>query len=323
MLTAIVVLVIGLVLLVWSADRFVEGASGIAKNFQVSPMVIGLTIVSVCTSLPEMIVAAIAAWQGNNNLGIGNAIGSNIANIGLVLGATAMIAPLVIQAHIFKREMPALFLVSLLCLVLFRDGELGRLDGMILGGGLVVFVFWLYRIGMRERDAVLEAEFKDVIPADMDMKTSVLWFIVGLVVLMLSSRMMVWGAVEIAAFLGVSDLVIGLTIVAIGTSLPELVASIASVLKGEAELAVGNVIGSNMFNILAVLMMPALIKPGSFDDSILSRDLPVMLAFTVLLFGMAYGLNKKEGKVNRIEGGILFFGFVIYLYMLYAQSINL
>ncbi len=322
MLLATIVLVIGLGLLVWSADRFVEGASGIAKNFQVSPMVIGLTIVSLCTSLPEMIVAAIAAMQGNNNLGIGNAIGSNIANIGLVLGATALTAPLLIQAHLFKREMPALFLVSLLCLALFWDGDLSRMDGIILGLGLFSFVYWLYRMGMRERDARLEAEFEDVIPADMDMKTSVIWFMVGLVVLIASSRMMVWGAVEIATFLGVSDLVIGLTIIAIGTSLPELVASIASVMKGEAELAVGNVIGSNMFNILAVLMMPALIHPAAFNVSILSRDIPVMFLFTVLLFVMAYGFRKKEGKISRFEGGILMFGFFAYLYVLYLQSVN-
>ncbi|WP_038249728.1 calcium/sodium antiporter [Ghiorsea bivora] len=319
MLTASIVIIVGLVLLVWSADRFVEGASGIAKNFQVSPLVIGLTIVSLCTSLPEMIVAGIAAMEGNNNLGIGNAIGSNIANIGLVLGVTALIAPLAIQSHILKREIPVLFLIMFLALVLFWDGELSQVDGIILSLGLFGFVFWLYKIGMKERDAVLEAEFQGVIPENMDMKTSVMWLIIGLLVLIASSRMMVWGAVEIATMLGVSDLVIGLTIIAIGTSLPELVASIASVLKNEAELAVGNIIGSNMFNILAVLMMPALLSPGKFDAPILERDIPIMFAFTVVLFLMAYGY-KRAGRITRWEGGILLSSFSGYLYLLYLQS---
>ncbi|MDQ7002240.1 MAG: calcium/sodium antiporter [Ghiorsea sp.] len=319
MLTASIVIIIGLVLLVWSADRFVEGASGIAKNFHVSPLVIGLTIVSLCTSLPEMIVAGIAALEGNNNLGIGNAIGSNIANIGLVLGITALIAPLTIQSHILRREIPVLFLIMFLALALFWDGELSQIDGMILCGALFIFVFWLYKMGMKERDALLEAEFQDVIPDNMDMKTSVMWLIVGLIVLVASSRMMVWGAVKIATLLGVSDLVIGLTIIAIGTSLPELVASITSVLKNEAELAVGNIIGSNMFNILAVLMMPALFSPGKFDASILERDIPIMFGFTIALFLMAYGY-KKAGKITRWEGGILLSSFSTYLYFLYIQS---
>ncbi|MDQ6980275.1 MAG: calcium/sodium antiporter [Ghiorsea sp.] len=319
MLTASIVIIIGLILLVWSADRFVEGASGIAKNFKVSPLVIGLTIVSLCTSLPEMIVAGIAALEGNNNLGIGNAIGSNIANIGLVLGVTALVAPLAIQSHILKREIPVLFLIMFLALVLFWDGELSQIDGVILGCSLIAFVYWLYKIGMKERDAVLEAEFQDVIPENMDMKTSIMWLIIGLVVLIVSSRMMVWGAVEIATMLGVSDLVIGLTIIAIGTSLPELVASIASVLKNESELAVGNIIGSNIFNILAVLMMPALLSPGTFDVAILERDMPIMFVFTVLLFAMAYGY-KKAGQITRWEGGILLSSFSAYLYLLYIQS---
>ncbi|MDQ7059519.1 MAG: calcium/sodium antiporter [Ghiorsea sp.] len=319
MLTASIVIIIGLILLVWSADRFVEGASGIAKNFKVSPLVIGLTIVSLCTSLPEMIVAGIAALEGNNNLGIGNAIGSNIANIGLVLGVTALVAPLAIQSHILKREIPVLFLIMFLALVLFWDGELSQIDGVILGCSLIAFVYWLYKIGMKERDAVLEAEFQDVIPENMDMKTSIMWLIIGLVVLIVSSRMMVWGAVEIATMLGVSDLVIGLTIIAIGTSLPELVASITSVLKNESELAVGNIIGSNIFNILAVLMMPALLSPGTFDVAILERDMPIMFVFTVLLFAMAYGY-KKAGQITRWEGGILLSSFSAYLYLLYIQS---
>jgi len=319
MLIASIAIIIGLALLVWSADKFVEGASGIAKNFQVPPIIIGLTIVSLCTSLPEMLVALLAALDGSNNLGIGNAIGSNIANIGLVLGITALVAPLAVQSKVLKREYPVLFLIMILALVLMIDGALSVWDGVILLVGLVLLILWLLRLGLSERDAVLEAEFEDVIPKNADMKSSILWFTIGLIVLLASSKIVVWGAVEIATLLGVSDLVIGLTIVAIGTSLPELVASIVSVLKNEAELAIGNVIGSNMFNILAVLSMPALFAPGNFDGQTLTRDLPVMFIFTVLLFLVAYGF-RKAGRINRVEGGLLLSGYVGYMYVLFLQS---
>ncbi len=319
MLMACAAIVLGLVLLVWSADKFVEGASGIAKNFQVPPMIIGLTIVSLCTSLPEMLVALLAALDGNNNLGIGNAIGSNIANIGLVLGVTALIAPLAVQSKVLKREYPVLLLIMLLALGLMWDGELSRWDGLVLTVGLVLLIVWLLRLGLRERDSALATEFDDVIPKNVDMKTSVLWFVVGLVVLLLSSKIVVWGAVEIATLLGVSDLVIGLTIVAIGTSLPELVASIVSVLKNEAELAIGNVLGSNMFNILAVLSMPALVAPGEFDPQTWTRDLPIMFGFTMLLLISMYSF-KGSGRINRVEGGALLLGYLVYLYILYSQA---
>jgi len=319
MLIASIAIVVGIALLVWSADKFVDGASGIAKNFQVPPLVIGLTIVSLCTSLPEMLVSLLAAMDGNNNLGIGNAIGSNIANIGLVLGLTALIAPLAVQSKLLRREFPVLFAIMLLALGLMWDGELSRLDGVILVIGLILLVYWLFRLGVSERDERLEAEFAEVVPQGFDMAISVKWLVIGLVVLLLSSRLVVWGAVEIATMLGVSDLVIGLTIVAIGTSLPELVASIASVLKNETGLAIGNVIGSNMFNILAVISMPALVSPGQFDEAILSRDMPVMFVFTIALLLMGYGC-KRKGGISRIEGGLLFVGFIAYLYTLYIQA---
>lgn len=319
MLFASIAIIIGMTLLVWSADKFVMGASGIAKNFQVPPIIIGLTIVSLCTSLPEMLVALLAALDGNNNLGIGNAIGSNIANIGLVLGITALIAPLAVQSKVFKREFPVLLFIMVLALVLMLDGDLSLVDGAVLLVGLVLLVLWLLRLGLKERDAALEAEFEGVIPKNTDMKTSVMWFIIGLIVLLASSKLVVFGAVEVATLLGVSDLVIGLTIVAIGTSLPELVASIVSVLKNEAELAIGNVIGSNMFNILAVLAMPALFAPGSFDMQTLMRDIPIMFIFTAALFLVAYGF-RGSGRITRVEGGVLLSGYIGYLYLLYLQA---
>ena len=318
LVTAVAAVAIGVALLIWGADLFVDGASSVAKNMRVPPMVIGLTIVSIGTSLPEMIVAAMAALDGNRDLGIGNAIGSNIANIGLVLGITALIIPLTVKSLTLRREMPVLFLVTALAFALMADGELSFNDGLILIVGLVMLLAWMTRIGMKDRHDPLIEEFTDAIPDNLSMGKSVLFFIVGLVVLIVSSRMVVWGAVDIAHYLGVSDLIIGLTIVAIGTSLPELVASVVSALKGEADLAIGNVIGSNLFNVLAVLAMPALIHPGAFAPEALMRDFPIMLGFTFALFVVSFGL--KGGKVTRFEGALLGSGFVAYLFLLYLQA---
>jgi len=319
MLLASLAVGIGFVLLAWSADRFVDGAASIARHFRISPMIIGLTIVSLCTSFPEMLVAALAAFEGNSDLGIGNALGSNIANIGLVLGVTAMISPLSVRSLTLRREIPVLFLVMFLALALMADGDLSRMDGMILLAGLLLMLWWLTRLGLQERRDPLEDEFNDVIPVGMSLKRSILWFVVGLVVLIISSRIVVWGSVEIAHMFGISDLVIGLTIIAIGTSLPELMASIMGVLKGEHDLAIGNVIGSNMFNILAVLSMPALIHPQAFAADALLRDFPIMFAFSVALFLMAFGF-RSDGQVNRFEGMLLTGGFCGYLSLLYLQS---
>jgi len=320
MLLAIAAVVIGIALLVWGADRFVDGAASVAKNLRVPPMVIGLTIVSLGTSLPEMIVAAMAALDGNRNLGIGNVLGSNIANIGLVLGITALIIPLSVKSMTLRREMPVLFMITVLAFALMSDGELGYMDGIMLIVSMVLLLVWITRLGMKDRHDPLVEEFTESIPEAMSMGKSIMWFIVGLVLLIVSSRMVVWGAVEIAQYFGVSDLIIGLTIVAIGTSLPEMVASVAGALKGEADLAIGNVIGSNMFNLLAVLAMPALIYPGAFAQEALMRDFPIMLGFTIAMFVVSFGLRKTGGVVNRFEGGLLLSGFAGYLYLLYLQS---
>jgi len=318
MLLAAAALIVGVALLIWGADRFVDGASSVAKNLRVPSMVIGLTIVSIGTSLPEMIVAAMAALDGNRDLGIGNVLGSNIANIGLVLGVTALIVPLAVKSMTLRREMPVLFLVTAFAFALMADGELSFNDGLALIAGLLMLLVWMTRLGLKDRHDPLVEGFSESIPNNMSMATSVMWFVVGLVVLIVSSRMVVWGAVEIAHYMGVSDLIIGLTIVAIGTSLPELVASVASALKGEAELAIGNVIGSNMFNLLAVLAMPALIHPGEFASEALIRDFPIMIGFTVALLLVSFGL--KGGIVKRYEGGLLVAGFAGYLYMLFLQA---
>jgi cation:H+ antiporter len=308
----------GLIFLVWSAERFVHGAAGLARNLGVSPLIIGMTIMGFGTSAPEMLVSGMAASSGNPGMGIGNALGSNIANIALVLGATALIMPLTVGSGILRREFPVLFAVTLLAGVLMLDGELGNLDGAILLGSTALLIGWMIWLGKQaptvDEHAVdsLATEFESEIPTDLSTGQAVFWALLGLVALVLSSKLLVWGAVDIARDLGISDLVIGLTIIAIGTSLPELAASVMSALKGEDDMAVGNVIGSNMFNLLAVLALPGLIAPSVLDPAVLQRDFPVVVALTLVLFLVAYGF-KGPGRINRLEGGLLLAAFAAYM----------
>ena len=317
MLSFAVALVSGFVFLVWGADRFVLGAAGTARNLGVSPLIIGLTIVGFGTSAPEMLVSAVAAWQGNPGLAVGNAIGSNITNIALILGLTALVAPLATNSKLVRRELPLLLATMLAGLGLLVDGELSRLDGVVLMLGLAALIYWMVRTALAERNGdPLVSELSEDIPAEMSTPRALSWLGIGLVVLLVSSRLLVWGAVGIAEALGVSDLIIGLTIVALGTSLPELAASMASALRGEPDIAIGNVIGSNLFNLLAVLGIPGLIHPLGIGDDVLFRDYPVMLGLTLALFVMAYGV-RGPGRINRVEGGLLlacYFGYQTLLY---------
>ncbi len=314
----------GLIFLVWSAERFVHGAAGLARNLGVSPLIIGMTIMGFGTSAPEMLVSGMAASSGNPGMGIGNALGSNIANIALVLGVTALIMPLTVDSGILRREFPVLFAVTLLAGALLLDGELGMLDGAILLGSTVLLIFWMIWLGKRSQSVAsdvqitapavdpLTSEFEREVPDSLSTRQAVFWAVLGLVALVLSSKLLVWGAVDIAHALGVSDLVIGLTIIAIGTSLPELAASVMSALKGEDDMAVGNIIGSNMFNLLAVLALPGLIAPSVLEPAVLQRDFPVVAGLTLVLFLMAYGL-RGPGRINRLEGGLLLTCFVGYM----------
>ncbi len=319
----------GLVFLVWSAERFVHGAAGLARNLGVSPLIIGMTIMGFGTSAPEMLVSGMAASSGNPGIGIGNALGSNIANIALVLGITALIMPLTVDSGILRREFPVLFAVTLLAGALMLDGELGVLDGAILLGSTALLICWMIWLGKRSQPATsgaptsgapttapladpLASEFEREVPATLSTQKAVFWAVLGLVALVLSSKLLVWGAVNIAQDLGVSDLVIGLTIIAIGTSLPELAASIMSALKGEDDMAVGNIIGSNMFNLLAVLALPGLIAPSVLEPAVLQRDFPVVAGLTLVLFLMAYGF-RGPGRINRLEGGLLLACFIGYM----------
>lgn len=314
----------GLVLLIWSADRFVGGASAAARLLGVSPLVVGVLIVGFGTSAPEMLVSGIAAAHGNGGLSIGNALGSNITNIGLILGITAIIYPLQVRSRIIRRELPILMATMVVGLVLMSDGTLDRVNGSLLLVGLVVMVGWSLREVLSDRGDVLASEYAAELPPQrMTLAVALGWVLVGLLVLIGSSRLLVYGAVEIAHRLGISDLVIGLTIVAIGTSLPELAASLTAAKKGEHDIAIGNVAGSNMFNLLGVMALPALLDPGPFDPEVLRRDFPVMLLLTVLLqvFASNYTI-RKQGTISRLEGGVLIAVYLVYLTALVYEAVG-
>lgn len=306
----------GFAFLVWGADRFVIGASASARNLGIPPLIIGLTIVGFATSAPEMLVSGMAAWGGNTSMGIGNAVGSNITNIALVLGITALVKPMTVHSGVLQREFPILFLATLFMLTLMLDGELTRLDGILMMGGLVLIIYWIVMVALQTRKKdPMSMEFEAEIPSEMSNAKAMGLLFLGIIVLLISSRILVWGAVEIAVSFGISDLIIGLTIIAIGTSLPELAASVMSALKGEHDIAIGNVIGSNMFNVLGVMGLPAIISGYQAESELFSRDLPVMLGLTITLFVLAYGF-RGAGRLNRYEGSLLLSVYAIYMLVL-------
>ncbi len=315
MLFSVTAVILGFAIVIKGADWFVQGAGATARNLGVSPLVIGLTIVGLGTSAPEMLISAIATLEGNSGLAVGNALGSNITNIALVLGITALVVPLVVRSETLRREYPVMFLIMLVSLMLVADGELAPLDGLILLVGMVLMLWWMVLLGKRKDHDPLEAEYASEIPT-MTTPRALLWLVIGLVLLLASSRALVWGAVNIAHFFGVSDLIIGLTIVAIGTSLPELAASVMGALRKEPDIAIGNVIGSNMFNLLVVLGIPGLLGPVVLEPEVLTRDFPMMIGLSIALFVMAYGF-RGDGKINRFEGGLLLLAYMAYLTLLY------
>jgi cation:H+ antiporter len=320
MLLSIAAIVVGLALLVWSADRFVLGASATARDLGVSPLIVGLLVMGFATSAPEMLVAGFAATSGNPGLGIGNAMGSNIANIALILGGAALLRPLTSASTIITRELPLLIALTAAAVILLLDGALERLDGVILLLGLVGALAALVRQARRQQAGTdpLAAELSDQLPGAVALPRALFWLVLGFVLLLVSSRMLVWGSVNIALTLGVTDLVVGLTIVAVGTSLPEVAAAGASALKNEHDLVLGNVIGSNLFNTLAVLGLPALIEPGPVVNEVLTRDLPVMGALTLLLVPMLGRRGGGPGHIGRGAGLVLIICFLAYEGWLFA-----
>ncbi len=305
-------LLAGLILLVWSADRMVVGAAVIARNLGITPMVIGLTVVGFATSAPEILVAATAAIRDASTLALGNAFGSNIANIGLVVGIAAIIHPLTVESEALSRELPAMVAVSLIPVILLIDLTLSRLDGVILLIAFLGFIYWVVKLGKRSsgHDS-MEAEYATEIPEGVTQRVAILWITIGLLLLLAGANLLVWGAQNIAREIGVSDLVIGVTVVAIGTSLPELAVSVVAARKGLHGLALGNIIGSNAFNMLAVIGVAGVIRPATLDLAAVQLHLPVLLGFTVAFFFIAYNSNGTM-RVGRLEGAALLVSFIIY-----------
>ncbi len=313
----LLLLSVGLALLVWGADKLVFGSAALARNYGISPLVIGMTILAMGSSAPEMMVSTAAALDGKTDTAVGNVIGSNIANIALILGITALIKPLAISSAIIRRELPLMLVVTLVAGGIMYNNYLSFFEGLLLIAGFILFIVAMLYISKDEQknDDILLNEQESEIPEGVANSKALFWIVVGLILLPLGANMLIDNAVIIAKFFGMSDLVIGLTIIALGTSLPELAASVAGVLKGEDDMAAGNIIGSNIFNILAVMGLPALINPSAISPDLMDRDFLVMLGVSVLLLFMTLG---KSRSINRIEGGILITCFFSYQFLLFT-----
>lgn len=305
MLLPMLALCAGLGLLVWSADRFIDGAASVARHFSMPPLLIGMIIVGFGTSAPEMVVSALAAMNGNPGIALGNAFGSNITNIALILGLTALLKPIEVHSQVLRKELPLLAAMTAVTAFLIHEGNLTRADALIMLAFFGALMFWTVRQGMETKGDAFGEEMGDEMCAQcMPLNRACFWLIAGLALLIASSRLLVWGAVEIAHGLGVSDLIIGLTVVALGTSLPELASSLIASRKGEHDIALGNVLGSNLFNTLAVVGIAGVIHPMDVEPGVISRDIPVMTALTLSLFLLGFRF-KRPGRINRYAGGAL------------------
>ena len=315
----LLLMIVGFAVLIWSADRFLSGAAATATNLGVSNIVIGLTVVSLGTSAPEIVVALIAALEGNAILAIGNAIGSNIANIGLVLGITAIVAPLPFSQNVLRRELPWLLGATVLAIVLIFDRELSFTDGVFLLAGLAYILWQLLRSEQEAgpSESTLASELEEL--PEMKQSSALFWLFAGLAALLASAQLLVYAATQIALDLGISSMIIGLTIVAIGTSLPELAATVGAAIKGQPDIAIGNIVGSNILNILAVLAVPALISTTGLDFSALWRDSGMMLALTLMLALFAYGMNSRA-VITRFEGLVMLLAWIGYNVLLVQQA---
>ncbi|RUO30314.1 calcium/sodium antiporter [Aliidiomarina soli] len=317
----IAAIIVGLALLAWSADRFVDGASSTARHLGMSPLLIGMLIIGFGTSAPEMVVSAMAAIDDAPNLALGNAYGSNIANIALVLGVTAIILPISVTSGVLRREIPLLFVVMLVAGWQLQSGIITRWEAWILLGLFAAFLIWAIRLSKQGDDILSNESEAELDSHPMPLAKSIIWLVVGLVLLVLSSRILVWGAIDIAEAFGVSELVIGLTIVAVGTSLPELASCIAAVRKNEHDLALGNILGSNVFNTLAVVGIAGAITPIEFDYDVFTRDWATMMVLTALL--LIFGLGRGgKGRINRVEGAVLLLLYVAYMVWLFTSQVS-
>lgn len=315
-------IIAGFILLIWAADRLISGASALARNLGVSPLIVGLTIVGFGTSAPEMLVSAMASIRGAPSLAIGNAIGSNIANIGLILGITGLIYPLKVESITLRREFPVLAVIMILTLGLMLNLELNRFDGIVLAGSLFAVVGGMIYLGVRsEGSDPIAASLTDEVPEGVSTRKAILWTAMGMVLLPLSAHILVEGSVTLAGILGVSDALIGLTVIAFGTSLPELAAAAACALKKEDDLAIGNILGSNMFNLLGVLGIAALIAPLTIEPSLLYRDVTVMFVLTIFLF-LAVARKRGPGMITRPVATIMLLAFLAYQSFIIHQGLS-
>lgn len=322
MTLAVIVFLAGLALLIWSAGYFVEGSAATARHLGIPPLLIGMVIVGFGTSAPEMVVSAFAASMGNPGIALGNAYGSNIMNIALILGLTAVISPIAVHSQVMRKELPILTAVTALAAYQLLDGEITRADALVLSGVFVLLMGWSVWEGLRQKGDPWEDQTEHKLQCHrIPLRMALVRLVVGLVFLIASSRMLVWGAVAVAGGLGVSDLIIGLTIVAVGTSLPELASSLIAARKGEHDIAVGNVIGSNLFNTLAVVAIAGVIRPMEVAPEVFYRDVMVMSGLTVSLFILGYGF-RKPGRISRFDGALLLTAYIGYTTLLLANTLG-
>ncbi|MFH1513924.1 MAG: calcium/sodium antiporter [bacterium] len=323
MIMTLFALIFGLALLVWSATRFVESSASVAHHFRLPPLLIGMVIVGFGTSIPELLVSAFASLQNNPGIALGNAYGSNITNIGLILGVTALISPIAVHSQVLRKELPILTAITILAAWQLWDGAITRVDALVLLGVFAGLMGWTIHQGIRKKEDTLGGEMVQKLDVhSMSIGRAIIWLIVGLILLVASSRILVWSAVKIAHGFGVSDLIVGLTIVAVGTSLPEFASSVTAALKGEHDIALGNILGSNLFNTLAVVGIAGTIRMLPVESIMLARDVSVMAGLTVSLFLICYGFKGRKGRINRVEGAILLMAYAFYTINLIYSAIE-
>lgn len=312
MVFAFVSVIVGLCILLWSANKFVDGAASTARHFDVPPLLIGMLVIGFGTSAPEMIVSVMASFEGNSNIALANAYGSNITNIGLILGITAIMCPIAVQSRVVRKELPLLIAVSVLAFALAFDGAVSRVDGIILLSVFFLLTGWSIWEAKANRQDSLATDVEGMNKKSMSVKSAILWSGIGLVGLVFSSNLLISGVVYITTAFGISETIIGLTVVAMGTSLPELASAIVAVRKKEHDLALGNILGSNLFNTLAVVGLAGVINPLSVDPEIISRDMPVMIILTLVLLLLCYGTKARPGRISRVEGVGLLMAYTLY-----------
>ena len=317
MVITLLAICLGIALLAFGAERFVGAAASLARRLGVSPLFVGLTIVSMGTSFPELLVSSTAVLSGHSAMGLGNVLGSNIANVFLVLGLSSLLHPVKVDPQVMGRDYSALLLATVVAWLMASNGVLGRLEGVVLLAGLIVY----YGVTLRSAGASGDWKLSGATSKDGDLQTQSFYglavrLVASLVLLLVGSRLLIWGGVDLARSMGVSELVIGLTLVALGTSLPELATTLTGIIKKQDAIAVGNVVGSNMFNTLAILGTISVLSPLPITLENSSRDFPVTLLASLVLWPISWSRRKGRGRVNRFEGGILLGLYGAYLYLL-------